>query len=85
MEQQLYNMYLDGKLLLKDATPNEILEKVGAAKRTPVSAYADRGVLIDKKYSVERSRLLEDEENIKEKKAMLFDWERLTRPFRRAR
>ena len=85
MEQQLYNMYLDGTLILKDATPSEILARAGTTKRTPVSAYADRGILIDRKYKVECSCLWEDEENIKEKKAMLFDWEQLTRPFKKVR
>lgn len=44
MEIQLYNVYEDGKLILKDAKPEQIWKVT--KKRVKISYYADRDVLL---------------------------------------
>ena len=81
MEIQLYNVYEDGKLILKDTKPEQIWKVTG--KRVKISYYADRGVLLYGKYRIERSRIEQDYNEIRVKRRMLEDWEQLVEPFRR--
>lgn len=80
MERQLYNVYEDGKLILKDTKPEQIWKVTG--KRVKISYYADRGVLLYGKYRIERSRIEQDYNEIRVKRRMLEDWEQLVAPFR---
>lgn len=81
MERQLYNVYEDGKLILKDTKPEQIWKVTG--KRIKISYYADRGVLLYGKYRIERSRIEQDYNEIRVKRRMLEDWEQLVEQFRR--
>ena len=81
MERQLYNVYEDGKLILKDTKPEQIWKVTG--KRVKISYYADRDVLLHGKYRIERSRIEQDYNEIRVKRRMLEDWEQLVAPFRR--
>ena len=81
MEIQLYNVYEDGKLILKDAKPEQIWKVT--RKRVKISYYADRDVLLYGKYRIERSRIEQDYNEIRVKRRMLEDWEQLVEPFRR--
>ena len=81
MEIQLYNVYEDGKLILKDAKPEQIWKVT--RKRVKISYYADRDVLLYGKYRIERSRIEQDYNEIRVKRRMLEDWEQLVAPFRR--
>ena len=81
MERQLYNVYEDGKLILKDTKPEQIWKVTG--KRVKIYYYADRGVLLYGKYRIERSRIEQDYNEIRVKRRMLEDWEQLVEPFRR--
>lgn len=76
MEIQLYNVYEDGKLILKDAKPEQIWKVT--KKRVKISYYADRDVLL---YG--RSRIEQDYDEIRVKRRMLEDWEQLIAPFKK--
>lgn len=81
MEIQLYNVYEDGKLILKDAKPEQIWKVT--KKRVKISYYADRDVLLYGKYRIERSRIEQDYNEIRVKRRMLEDWEKLIAPFKK--
>ena len=81
MEIQLYNVYEDGKLTMKDVKPERIWKVT--RKRVKISYYADRDVLLYGKYRIERSRIEQDYNEIRVKRRMLEDWEQLVEPFRR--
>lgn len=76
MEIQLYNVYEDGKLILKDAKPEQIWKVT--KKRVKISYYADRDVLLYGKYRIEQ-----DYDEIRVKRRMLEDWEQLIAPFKK--
>lgn len=81
MEIQLYNVYEDGKLTMKDVKPERIWKVT--RKRVKISYYADRDVLLYGKYRIERSRIEQDYNEIRVKRRMLEDWEQLVAPFSR--
>lgn len=81
MEIQLYNVYEDGKLILKDAKPEQIWKVT--KKRVKISYYADRDALLCGKYRIERSRIEQDYNEIRVKRRMLEDWEQLIAPFKK--
>ena len=58
MEKQLYNVYCDGQLLMKDVRPEQVWKIT--RKRVKLSYYADKAVLLYGKYRIERSRLEQD-------------------------
>lgn len=76
MEIQLYNVYEDGKLILKDAKPEQIWKVT--KKRVKISYYADRDVLLYGKYRIEQ-----DYNEIRVKRKMLEDWEQLIAQFKK--
>ena len=81
MEIQLYNVYEDGKLTLKDVKPERIWKVT--RKRVKISYYVDRDVLLYGKYRIERSRIEQDYNEIRVKRRMLEDWEQLIAPFKK--
>ena len=81
MEKQLYNVYCDGQLLMKDVRPEQVWKIT--RKRVKLSYYADKAVLLYGKYKIERSRLEQDYDEIRVKRRLLQNWEQLVAPFRR--
>ena len=81
MEKQLYNVYCDGQLLMKDVRPEQVWKIT--RKRVKLSYYADKAVLLYGKYRIERSRLEQDYDEIRVKRRLLQNWEQLVAPFRR--